>query len=48
MPFAAITHQAEGLCLWALLTLKVEKLSYLTSVHDGMAIYFALENINKK
>jgi hypothetical protein len=54
MSFAAMTHLAEGLCPNALLKLKVENsLTCLVgtrtpSVHDGMAIYFALENINKK
>jgi hypothetical protein len=51
---APMAHVAEGLRLSALLTLKVK--NYLTcfvgarisSVHDGMAIYFALENINNK
>jgi hypothetical protein len=54
MSFAVVTHLAEGLCLSALITLKVE--NYLiclvdmntNSVHDGMAVYFALENNDKK
>jgi hypothetical protein len=53
--FAAMTHFAEGLCVNALLALKVENFSYLpcghtntNSVHDGMAINFTLEDINKK
>jgi hypothetical protein len=51
MSFAAMTHLAEGLCLDALLMLKVENslvcLVGTTSVSDEMTI-FALENINKK
>jgi hypothetical protein len=46
-------HLAEGLCLDALLTLKV-KFSYLpcrhrntNSVDDGMVIDFVLENSNR-
>jgi hypothetical protein len=54
IPFAAMTHLAEGLFLNALLMLKVKN-SYLpcghtktNSVHDGMAINFVLKDINKK
>jgi hypothetical protein len=49
--FAAMTHLAEGLFLNALLTLKVDLPRGHTntnSVHDGMAINFALKDINKK
>jgi hypothetical protein len=45
MSFAAMMHLAEELCLSALHTLKVKNPN---SVHDGMAIDFALENINTK
>jgi hypothetical protein len=54
MSFAAMTHLVEGLCLNALLTLKVENAliclvgTRITSVHDGMTINFALENVNNK
>jgi hypothetical protein len=54
MSFAAMTDLAEGLFLTAMLMQKVEKF-YLPCRHmdtnrvqGGMAIYFALENINKK
>jgi hypothetical protein len=54
MPLAAMTHLPERLCLNELLTQKVENSlnclvgTRIPSVHDGMAIYFALKNINKK
>jgi hypothetical protein len=53
--FAAAANLAEGLCICALLTLIAEKFLYLpcrhtnaNNVHNGMAIYFALEDINIK
>jgi hypothetical protein len=52
--FAAMTHVAEGLFLNVLLTLKVENSiicpvhTNTNRVHDGVAINFALEDINKK
>jgi hypothetical protein len=55
MSFAVIMHLAEGLCLDALLMMKVENFLFLPcrhtntiSFHGGVAVYFALENINKK
>jgi hypothetical protein len=54
--FVAMAHLAEGLFINALLTLKVENSliclvgthTNTNRVHDGMAINFALEDINKK
>jgi hypothetical protein len=53
MSFAALANLAEGLCLNAMLTLQIRKFPHLpcrdiniNSVHNGMAIYFALDNIN--
>jgi hypothetical protein len=52
MSFAAMTFLSEGLRLSALLTLTAEDSPICTripnSVHDGMAIYLTLKNINKK
>jgi hypothetical protein len=53
--YAAMMHPGEGLCLIALLTLKVENsliclagTRILNGIQGGMAIYFALEDVNKK
>jgi hypothetical protein len=54
MSFAPMMHLAEGLCLCALLVLKVENSlicrvgTHTNSVHDKMAIYFAFEGTNNK
>jgi hypothetical protein len=54
MSFAAMEHIAEELCLSALLMLKVENSLFClvsiqtASVHNTMAVYFVLQNINKK
>jgi hypothetical protein len=51
MSFAAMTYLAEGLCLSALLTLKVQNSliclagTRIRSVHDEMAIYFVLKTV---
>jgi hypothetical protein len=53
MLFVAMTHLAEELCLNALLAFKAEIIlpyrhTNINIVQDGMAICFALENIDKK
>jgi hypothetical protein len=54
MSFSAMAHPAEGLYLNALLTQKVENSliclvgTRIPTFSNGMAIYFAFENINNK
>jgi hypothetical protein len=54
MSFSAVAHLAEVLYLQALLRTETENSliclvgTRIPSVYKGMAIYFALKNINKK